>query len=271
MNARRILFGACTILVAGGCSSSAGRSAFDGSAGVGGSGGGAGLGGVGGVGGVGGLGGSAGASDAGVPKDAEAGPDAVNNHPCVGPQPWIVGSDTGFEVCASGAVHRSGIRACPARVPAPCSAQNPAVGGGAMCATDSDCMGAPGGECLYRGPIPSQPGFPGDPNDSCACFYGGCFSDADCGAGRICLCSDNQPGSCIAASCRSDADCRPGFLCTSSSFRDLCTGRTPFTCQAPADLCGGDDDCTTGYSQCTEVQDAGSQAARQCVPINCSA
>jgi hypothetical protein len=197
----------------------------------------------------------------------DAGADgAVNRFPCTDPQPLIPDAATGYERCAAGQLHRTAVQACPARTPVACSATNPSPDGGPTCATDSDCTALPGGECLYYGPIPSQPGSVGNPHDSCGCVYGGCFSDADCDAGRVCLCGDNQGGTCVAASCRSDADRRVGFLCTSSSNKNPCSPRDSFTCQTPADECGGDDDCLSGYSACVGLEER-----RQCVPISCSA
>jgi hypothetical protein len=192
--------------------------------------------------------------------------DAVNRFPCADPQPLIPDAGTGYELCATGQLHRTAVQACPARTPVACSATNPSPDGGPTCVTDSDCTEEAGGECLYHGPTPPQPGFVGNPHDSCGCVYGGCFSDADCDAGSVCLCGNNQGGTCVAASCKSDADCRAGFLCTSSSNKNPCSFRDPFSCQTPADLCGGDGDCLTGYSACIGLEER-----RQCVPIDCSA
>jgi hypothetical protein len=171
-------------------------------------------------------------------------------YPCINPTPVLVqGTDTGFVQCDSGFVHRAVVHACPSSLPRAgvCGQPSPFPGpdgGPAGCTTDSACTAQPNGFCSQFDPTG------GFPVGGCTCYYG-CKTDADCGAGQMCLCGD-PVGVCVPASCKSDADCGPGLLCTMSAPLGTCPSAPPFACQSPADSCGGSKDCpqTSGASVC---------------------
>jgi len=211
------------------------------------------------VGGTGGSGtGGGGGSDAASSKADMA----VAAFPCTDPQPLIAGEETGYEKCASGAVHRTAKTSCPPRVNFSCTTTNPDPSVSSGCSTDSDCTEHPGGECLYNPPLPPSPGFPAYPYDSCGCSYAHCLNDGDCGSTQICLCSGTQAGSCVSATCTSDADCASGSLCRALPATP-CHGGTAFSCQTPADMCNGGSDCA-GANYCSAAN-----GPTVCLPMNC--
>jgi hypothetical protein len=201
------------------------------------------------AGGSGGWAGSSGASGAGGAGAAgrEAGADTVPGpFPCVNPEPVVVvGTDTGYDRCASGALRRRAIVACPSAVPRSIvCAGGPGHDAGASglqsCNRDSDCTEKPFGHCEV-----GNSGWYG----GCRCQYG-CSTDADCPSGRICVCGD-AVGTCAPAQCRSDADCSGAFLCSSfemggadePAVHNLICPQLGFSCQSNADMCGGNADC----------------------------
>ncbi len=149
--------------------------------------------------------------------------------PCGNPVPIRAsGEETGFVRCDGGWVHRerrSNLPVFSPRSDAECRTA------GESCRTDGDCADGTYGRCIVRHLMP--PGFV-----PCHCEYGGCVSDAECGAGEICAppeVTHENVGVCVAASCSTDADCA-GSLCASGSGR-------MFACQRREDECDTADDC----------------------------
>jgi hypothetical protein len=158
-------------------------------------------------------------------------------------QPRVL--EGGFVSCLNGFTHRAAAGTCPNHARegdagASGVGGDSTIGEGGRCETNHDCGGDPLTFC----------GNPdnwqcGEPADDHVCLRG-CESDSDCGANHICLCGNAQLvglapiGLCVKATCRTDADCTPGYLCVSSPG----IGWEPtFSCQSPADECGGNDDC----------------------------
>jgi hypothetical protein len=100
----------------------------------------------------------------------------------------------------------------------------------------------------------------------------GCASDADCGAGYICLCGNlltvaATTGACVPASCRTDADCALGYRCA-STYGDGYS--LSFSCQTAEDECVTREDCDVlegGASAISEECRSGSP--RRCGPVWC--
>jgi hypothetical protein len=179
----------------------------------------------------------------------------ANQYPCNGPQPLIVGTDTGFQVCDTGFVHRFATHACPSKAPRTVTCGVPSEGGSGTCSVDAQCTARPNGMCT---PYDLQSGTP---FGACQCVYG-CGSDADCASGQICLCGE-PVGQCVSASCTTDADCGAGLLCTMSTPLGTCPSGVPFACQTPNDSCGGNRDCSPQGS----ISACGYTNSRhQCVP-----
>ncbi len=102
---------------------------------------------------------------------------------------------------------------------------------GPACASAADCVGDGGSPLFGRG----------------ACLQGGCtidqcYTDSDCGAGAVCVCSGSVGGgnaqhanTCIEAHCKSDSDCGPGSYCLPSL--GYCGGVQGFYCTTRQDSC----------------------------------
>jgi hypothetical protein len=190
---------------------------------------------------------STGAASSGAAGAAGAGGQSAFASPavCVDPRPLVVmGIDTGFDQCAANEWRRRAVVTCPGALPAhtdgSCSAPT-AIG----CHHDADC--GTNGYC-------SQLGV-----DPCKCTYF-CLTDADCGAGAICLCGPSY-GTCQPAyDCTSDADCNGG-LC--ASVRQGC--QQPFLCTRQGDACAGSHDCpSSGGPECLLPEGASPPVARTC-------
>lgn len=183
---------------------------------------------VGGGGGVfGGTGGIAGSG--GIDASANQG------IPCLDPD-RSVGSDgetDGYVTCRGAWEHREAIKTCSSSLPRPDTF--PSYDGGSACTSDADCTAQPNGYCAV------PPGEVYSPFTQCN--YG-CLTDAECGAGSICVCGD-PVGHCVQATCTSDADCATGFLCATYQEYPYC-GPIVFACQSPYDQCMGDGDCASG-------------------------
>jgi hypothetical protein len=204
-------------------------------------------------------------SDQGAPPPAvqpvEAGhhQEAGVKFACTNPQDFLSfdGQPTGYILCSngvSGPLHRQEIKACPSTLPRSTTCIGVGSGtdaGHALgdCKNDTDCTTGIEGHCQTT-----------QRNTACACYYG-CKADADCGAGKVCVCG-NMTGECVKATCTSDADCGPGKLCLSAS--DGACSKV-YACQSVKDTCAGDKECKGQYSQCTFTGDH-----RECKqPPNC--
>jgi hypothetical protein len=112
---------------------------------------------------------------------------------------------------------------------------------------DSDCTQGTNGRCLP--PTGNGAGY--------QCTYDACSTDADCGAGKLCLCgttlgitgSDGTPmrsgNKCLPADCRVDSDCGPGGYC-SPSYDTSCgpySGYAGYHCHTTKDSCTTDESC----------------------------
>jgi hypothetical protein len=146
--------------------------------------------------------------------------------------PCVAESDIGgnWSRCSNGMIHRAEPGTCRSRLPR----RGYEVYGvdesqPAGCNRDTDCSG--------------PHAFCGADDGAPHCVLG-CVTDADCGAGQVCLCGPNI-GECRPASCSTDADCADGALCGSYEDEPFC-GSIAFACQIPRDQCSGDLDCNVG-------------------------
>jgi hypothetical protein len=162
----------------------------------------------------------------------------------------------GSTVGAAAPAHRPTAAACPATVGGGIPERD---GGVVSCTTDADC--APDGsptifsQCLNH-----------------QCGADECLTDADCGAGKACLCASEQGhrniihvNRCVQTGCNVDADCASG-LCS--------PGGTGFQCRGSADTCRVDADCAAcgpgpgiGWT-CAFWSDAGHWSCVPYYPIN---
>jgi hypothetical protein len=177
----------------------------------------------------------------------------VSEFACESPTPLVEGQQTGFELCASGFVHRPTTATCSSTLPrdgAQC------LGEGAQCVGDTDCTEQPNGFCAAW--------TTGEGGDGCSCNYG-CLTDTDCEGSQICVCGD-PVGRCVNADCTTDDDCEGG-LCATTIVGDPGCGSTRFICQTGADQCGGNADCSDGEF-CVVPEDG---QPRSCQPMECFA
>ncbi len=151
----------------------------------------------------------------------------------------------GYERCDDGGTYRASPVACPGGPDDPVACTQPIPS--TACGDDgsASCMGAfPGSTCVYVGV------------DACACLRP-CTSDADCGAGGVCVCRrNNAAGSCVAVGdCRTSDDCPadqrcglaglvdPDFQRMGEPVLDTSPGASGFYCTTQADECRVADDC----------------------------
>ena len=144
------------------------------------------------------------------------------------------GTESGFERCSEGFVHRVAATTCSSELPRATQCEDNG-GGSADCREDSDCTDGANGYCNS------------EPWGGCSCRYG-CLQDSDCGDNQICMCG-SPVGQCVRADCTSDADCGGDMMCTSYISEPGC-GSTAFACQTAGDECAADADCAQG-EQCT--------------------
>jgi hypothetical protein len=172
----------------------------------------------------------------------------------------VAESDVGgnWSRCSNGMLHRTEPGTCRSRLPrrgfevAGVDESQPAG-----CRRDTDCSG-PHAFCKSDEDIPH-------------CVLG-CVTDADCGAGQVCLCGPDV-GECRPAQCSTDADCAEGMLCGSYQDNPFCGG-IAFACQRPDDQCSGDLDCNFGGA-CTIGNTDGSLESvpshhRRCAAVICA-
>jgi hypothetical protein len=146
----------------------------------------------------------------------------------------------GIERCAEGWTHRARVVTCESTVPR--AGTIPAASLGDRCDSDSDCSHLTYGHCR-----PWRDGLP--PAEHLEC-RAGCVSDADCGAGKLCLCG-TPVGTCVEATCTTDADCDLG-LCAASTVPGACQDNgTRFDCQHPDDACMITEDCLPDHFYCS--------------------
>jgi hypothetical protein len=161
--------------------------------------------------------------------------------PCTAPE---LNTLSGLVICKEGYSHRPSAVACRATLE-----RHPAGGGGAGgmggddwlpradgtidCSDDSQlCNAFDLGFCADLGG--------GGGTQLC---HSGCETDADCGAGQACLCTDESEhgGRCVEARCATDTDCGPGYRC--ALVPGGCADDV-FICQKAEDDCRADADCS---------------------------
>jgi hypothetical protein len=157
--------------------------------------------------------------------------ETAKSWPCTDSKPHP--SDPALSMCSEGTIHRTTAAQCQSLLPRPETCA-PTGGGTGECSADTECTAKPHGICGVQQQVLD-----------CRCEYG-CVSDADCGAGSVCVCG--QPaGHCVTASCTTDADCGGSALCAQARLEKC--GSFGFRCQRAGDQCAQDSDCGQG-EQC---------------------
>lgn len=79
---------------------------------------------------------------------------------------------------------------------------------------------------------------------------GACSTDAQCGAGKLCVCNGGYDpetvravSRCVTGACRVDADCGPGGFC---SPEQPWSNSSAYACHTPDDECLHEGDCAAG-------------------------
>jgi hypothetical protein len=119
---------------------------------------------------------------------------------------------------------------------------------GATCSPSDRALfagGDAGGACTDSSQCLGDGGPPFYGSASCVrgeCTEDECYTDSDCGAGSVCVCSENVGGgnaehfnTCLQAQCRADSDCGPGNYCLPSV--GYCGGVLGFYCTTDEDTC----------------------------------
>ncbi|HEU4404191.1 MAG TPA: ferritin-like domain-containing protein [Polyangiaceae bacterium] len=156
------------------------------------------------------------------------------------------GAATGFETCADGAIRRVAVVAPdPALGVKACAGTETSL----ACQTDAECVEKPNGKCASLRSV----GLGGEVI-SCGCVYP-CASDAECGAGSVCVASAVEPSLgrgafCAPAACATGQDC-PSGECGLSAFDNGCGMEVQLACRSAADTCHGNAECTQpGFETC---------------------
>ena len=113
--------------------------------------------------------------------------------PCTNPTQLVAGTDTGYEYCESGFMHRSAAIECPSSVPRP-AYTCPVTGGVGGCTTDADC--GSGKLCASYDSEPSC----GPTIFACLTGADQCAGYKDCPAGQACTVKGGHRA-CVQASC----------------------------------------------------------------------
>ncbi len=197
--------------------------------------------------------------------DSGDGDGIVPSSNCTNPSPLLAGEDTGFVTCDEGYIHREERAVCPSVLPRDNQVDLPnyGLGGGVEyvdeCETDSDCAG-PLEYCALTG------GGEAFPERQC---LSSCVTDADCGAGFVCLCGEEfgtcQPGTVYddAGGCETDADCSGEEICVGVFYAGACgPGHYQFSCTP---FTG--ESCPSGDPECWEQYECSMQNDRiECYP-----
>ena len=161
---------------------------------------------------------------------------------CEGAQAILTteGAYSGYARCPDGSIHRIESVACNAAL---CVKPCAGIEQGLFCETDAECAQTPYGTC---GSFPSTGNAPGD---SCSCANS-CATNADCGAGKVCVCSgtlfiDESWSVCASAGCETGDDCASGE-CGVTTWSDGCGRKIEIGCRTASDTCHVDADCAEG-------------------------
>ncbi len=165
------------------------------------------------------------------------------------------GVETGWLLCASGAIHRDAAVECVD--PTPGGAACPYEG--MACESDADCDAGPFGRCVDTSFF----------DQSCGCVYG-CERDADCSGNTVCACGGDagegnaypSAARCIPTTCTLSADC-DAQMCAMSSLQDGCGANYQAACTTPQDACQADADCDV------DCHPEGPGGAWECVDYCC--
>lgn len=179
----------------------------------------------------------------GAPTDDGNGRDDACTAPVTDPQ-------TGLVACQEGYSHRPTSKVCgevaadgSSRLPrakeaAPvfCSTSDEGLGGAA---NGSECDAFEHGYCKH---------FAADgAGGSFSVCRSGCATDAECGAGFVCICDEPESptgGKCTPSDCATDLDCGAGLLC--ASYEGNGCNPNGFACQRAKDECLASQDCAEG-------------------------
>jgi hypothetical protein len=173
------------------------------------------------------------------------------------------GSPSGFSRCPDGSVHRVQPAACNVDTGiTPCTLQEVQID----CVDDSACAGMPHGRCAST----TVSDF-GGVHSACECVSP-CANDAECGAGKVCVCGGVAEGLpiafCASAGCTSSKDCASGE-CGLSVYPNGCGTDVELACHNPGDACHSDGDCSAKPGQKC-VLDSSPTAPWACMGTNCA-
>jgi hypothetical protein len=173
------------------------------------------------------------------------------------------GQPSGLARCPDGTIHKVG--------PAACSVDTGVVACAGTetqidCKADPECTGGAHGRCASV-----MSSNLGGPITACQCVYP-CADDAECGAGKTCVCAgaaapDLGIAFCATAACASGSDCASGE-CGLSVYPNGCFTDVELACRAAGDACRTDGDCSQNPgSKC--VLD-GPSASWACMGTTCA-
>ncbi len=155
------------------------------------------------------------------------------------------GEPSGFVKCADGSIDRVEQVTCVLQNKDTCLGTEETLG----CTTAADCVAKPNGVCLTQ----QLPGGTGSVS-ACGCVYP-CQTDADCGAGKACVCagvSSKSNAFCSdVGACAKGADCASGE-CGYTEYSDGCNTTLSVVCRDSADECRTSAGCIGGQ-QCSKT------------------
>jgi hypothetical protein len=193
-----------------------------------------------------GSGGAGGASTTSTTSGTGGGTGGAADTVCAGATPILdpMGKPTGFSNCPDGTIHRAQAIDCDPTIDAPaCTGTENTV----TCQSDADCTAAPHGRCVSVTTIEDE-GL----KTNCGCYYS-CVNDAECGAGKACVCAGVLPlettwSFCATAACNDGAGCGSGE-CGLSWYYNGCQSDIELVCRNASDACRVEADCASDGGQ----------------------
>ena len=163
---------------------------------------------------------------------------------CIGAEALLDpnGQPTGVEQCPDGSKNRVEVVACAPIVAGPACDPDRIDPDWRSCDTDLDCNEKPHGRCIQQ--------LGGFAPPSCGCRYA-CETDADCDAGRTCVCAgvDGSSSRCVRSSCSTNDQCPSGDCAVQTTVG--CAASTFVHCRSDNDTCKTNEDCRERNESCS--------------------